>query len=452
MEYFSHHQGGNKMSPFYIALQAISIGVNWITAKQNRKQQETLSELNRKQQEEIADKNRQLTIDIENNRQAFNLELHEKNAALQRELSKLNHNFRIHEQLNNFDLLCKKTEFDFLLSQWPLVTPPMVMKDEVLSDINESVSLRLILSESQDLYFNQNILKSIDHAIHMFINDIYNTFNSHPVIYYSNGWKSSSKPGGAMNQNIFYLLKGFPTLIIVPNVINNKLKIDIALWGLGASKGLYQTTIYEVPFEKHLVNGKLDIEKCEEFINSILPYFYSIISWIADSYYLIEYNEVPLLPNIIKKNITEANKSSIHEFIKEQYSALYDYTLSEDNSIALSSDSKLTLKETKLLLIPELRANYAEKLTCSFYDKAITERILRESLEAWLYFRTNKLINQKISIDTLIYEATNMASYKDINYLSCLRNCYKNLNNPETYNYLRTTTFKLAQKKMYKGE
>ena len=167
---------GGGFGAFYLATAIINAATSTVN-----------SALARKQQNELAVKNQQFTERMEHNRQNFQLSLSEENAKLQREMSKTNHDMRLLEQQNNFELMCKSAEWNHFEAEWPLWVRPMVLRSEQILD-DDTVALRVLFSKSNNDFFTKYVFPEIEQGLVEFVDRYHNIFSSKNIIFHHNAF------------------------------------------------------------------------------------------------------------------------------------------------------------------------------------------------------------------------------------------------------------------------
>ncbi|MFZ5965721.1 MAG: hypothetical protein ACOYVK_00890 [Bacillota bacterium] len=381
-----------------------------------------LSKENQKFQDEMAMKNQRFQEQMERNRQNFQRENFEKTAALQREICELNHTLRLEEQSIAFHNQKETIEYTHFMANWPLYIPPFILREESILENNNRVALRVILAKSRnnDSKIFNRLLDSIEHGLYMFLNTYYSVTSQHPVLFYSSGWKENVDSGVAVNSMIHYALKYLPTLIITPKVINNSLNLDISMWGLGVDT-YYQDTLFEIPFEKKVKGNTIDEDYYRQYIEEIQIYFNYLVGWVADILHLIEYNQMPILPQIImsSKNHNE-HWNILRTYYKQRYIELYDYAIG-DQEVKVGNQSQ-RLSSLKSYSIPDLSIKYIEntiKLVDDYQNKL---DCIINAMKKWLEIRGIVPYNDQEK--TLLTEVMRMAKKEDTEYLNQLREVY----------------------------
>lgn len=380
-------------------------------------------------QHNLAKKNQEFQLQLEENRKIFQREIFEKTAKLQREIAFLNHNLRLTEQKQAFENTVQQIQFQYFMQNWPLITPPFVMREEtVLQNFcsgQPRVGLRVILTKSVNPLYNKYVNEIVEHSLFKFLNKNYSNASNYPVFFYGGGWKNPTGGGGAVNSNLHYALKNLPTLIIDPNVVNNILSFDIAVWGLGVGS-FFQDTLFEIPFEKRIDKNIVDEDYYLNFANTLQMFMNYTVGWIADTYHMIEYDQIPLLPNIILSHRDQNEDwTFLKDYFAQEYKAIYDYVLGKQSLNV--NGHKVSLSETKVFDIPTLSLNYSHSANelvkeCS---ASFAKDCIRDSMSNWLMLHGRN--PDKYNDSYLLSEICKLSTSIDIPYLNALKQAYVTL-------------------------
>lgn len=410
-------QGGG-FGAFYLATAIINAATSTVN-----------SALARKQQNELTVKNQQFTERMEHNRQNFQLSLSEENAKLQREMSKANHDMRLLEQQNNFELMCKSAEWNHFEAEWPLWVRPMVLRSEQILD-DDTVALRVLFSKSNNDFFTKYVFPEIEQGLVEFVDRYHNIFGSKNIIFYHNAFKDNYY-GGAFNANVHYALKELPVLIIDSNVLNDEICVSATIWGFGNAQEQH-STLFKLPYKLEVTDGKIDKKYLKDLTNQILAYLKFVIGYAYDTYNLIMYNQKPLLPKVAAFELAQGIDSASLRFkgIKSAIGAQYEdiYT----SVLAVSTDENQSFAEKpesyKKTILHELRLDYALS-TKDYSSIAEYEKYLNESLKAWVELRST------LSVETFLKDLVSgtlslqqYCSEDDKQYFIRLDNAYNSRN------------------------
>lgn len=351
------------------------------------------SALARKQQNELAAKNQQFTERMEQNRQDFQLRISEENAQLQREMSRANHEMRLLEQKNNFELMCKSSEWNHFEAEWPLWVRPMVLRSEQILD-DGTVALRVLFSKSNNDFFSKYVFPEIEQGLVEFVDRYHNIFGSKNIIFYHNAFKNNYY-GGAFNANVHYALKELPVLILDSNVLNNEICVSATVWGFGNAQEQH-STLFKLPYKLAVTDGKIDEKYLKELTNQILAYLKFVIGYAYDTYNLIMYNQNPLLPKVAAYELAQGIESAslryhvITNVIGSQYGEIYSAVLASPKDGNLSFAEKP--ESYKKTVLHELRLDYAIS-TNEYIGENEYAKYLDESLQAWVELRSTSSVD-----------------------------------------------------------
>ncbi len=365
--------------------------------------------LSRKQQEEIAEKNRELQISLENNRQHFQLELNERNAEIQRQLSLENHKMRLLEQQLNFEKLCQQAEWNRFMNSWPLMNVPSVIRaEQILAD--STVSLRVIFARNNDQIFSKVVYPQVEQGLRDFVDLYHNEFASKNIIFYHNAF-SGTVSGGAIDANIHYALKELPVIIIDTNVLLDEINVSLTMWGLGDSEQSH-FTVFRIPYQVHTENGNIDLNYYKRLSEKILSNLKFVLGYAYDAYNLIQYNKVPLLPQVAAYEFEEGRKGCIlnepemRVAIEQKYGEIYSMVIGK-KEINGEKPFALLPGSFKNSILYKLRMEYAESVR-GYISEHQYIQYLDESIEAWVSLRSNnpaeKFLNNLLSGDLDIKE------------------------------------------------
>lgn len=387
---------------------------------------------NRNIQKELAEKNQQFQERLEQNRQDFQLQRHLENANLQRELSEQNHLQRLAEQENNFKLMCAQTEWNLFLNHFPLEILPSVLRKFQIND-DGTVALQVLFNKSNNQNFSKFIYPRVEQGLRQFIQFYHNVFNSKNIIFYQNAYKDNVY-GDSFTANIRYAMNNMPVLVIDTNVLLDKTSITMTIWGFNNNytNGIYQSTMFEIPYDLQKTNGTLDANILNNIADELLAHLKFAIGYIYDMYNLITYNHPPILPKVagyeIKKSPDNNDNILKYENLRNQLSIHYKEIYS---SILGSNEDHtdlafLEIPGEKKIILHKLRLDYAlsvkELVTQEEYLK-----YLDESIKSWCRLRTESPATEFINSFKDNREIiTKYFSKEDIEYFEKLCTAYQN--------------------------
>lgn len=393
------------------------------------------SERSRKQQEQLAEENRKLTKEMEEVRQNFTVSQNEENARRQKELSLLNHNLRVEEQKINFENVCRQAEWNAFMSHWPLVNLPSVIRQEQILPDN-TVSLRVIFSKSNDQNFSQAVYPQVEQGLREFVDLYHNVFDSHNIIFYHNAFVSNTS-GGAVDANIHHALKELPVIIIDTNVLMDEIAVSLTMWGLGSSRQEH-FTVFKIPY-----HAQKNLDYYREISIKLLAYLKFVLGYAYDAYNLIEYNRMPLLPEVAQYELAAGssgcilNAEELQPLLADKYIEIYSSAIGPRNADNRTPSYALFPVNAKATILHELRLHYAEAVSSCISGTEYV-RYLDESLDAWVSLRTSLPAGIFLAelVDSFHSGSNNALKYfssSDVDYFNRLGHAYTQ--SPETSEY-----------------
>ncbi|MBS5523702.1 MAG: hypothetical protein KHX56_15710 [Clostridiales bacterium] len=385
--------------------------------------------LARDQQREIAQQNQEFSKKMEENRQNFQLSVNQSNASLQRELNAKNHQFRLEEQQKNFEIMCRSTEWQRFIAEWPLKVLPSVLREEqILND--QTVALRVFFAKSSDKYFTSLIYPEVEQGLVEFIDRYHNIFQSRNILFYHNAYKENCY-GGAVNTNIRYALKALPVVIIDTNVLAEEICISLTVWGFGNALEQH-ATVFKLPYKWESEGGKIKKSCVKGLTNQILAALKYIIGYAYDTYNLLTYNKAPLLWDVARYEFEQGIESSplnyeeIQKNLALQYEEIYTAVLGNRwNGPGIENNAaERNFNETVLY---ELRLEYANA-TKPFLPQEEYLRYLDESIRAWAALRSDK--EPEAFLQLLANTPEEFSKYfnaEDVQYFIKLCRCYEGI-------------------------
>ena len=388
--------------------------------------------LSRKQQKALAEQNQQFTLQMEENRQNFQLQVNRENMKTQRELNEFNHEMRLEEQKNNFELMCRGAEWQHFLNDWPLRVQPSVLRQEqILAD--GTVALRVFFAKSSNKLFSSYIYPQVEQGLLEFVDNYHNIFHSYNIIFYHNAYKDNAY-GGAINTNIRYALKELPVIIIDSNVLLDEICVSATIWGFGNGNEQH-STIFKLPYKIEGDDGTVNKKYVKDLTNQLLAYLKYVLGYAYDTYNLVMYNRAPILPQVAALELENHIESAplrykgIQTAISEEYSKngeIYSAILqigTEDREEGFAEKPE-SFKKT---ILHVLRLEYAKSVKALLTPDDY-ENILNESVEAWCRLRTTE--SSETFIRSLLQDPGQIQKYfapEDLKYFDDLCDCYLTL-------------------------
>lgn len=391
---------------------------------------------NRKIQKELAEKNQQFQESLEQNRQDFQLQRHLENANLQRELSEQNHLQRLAEQENNFKLMCAQTEWNLFLNRFPLEILPSALRKFQIND-DGTVALQVLFNKSNNQNFSKFIYPRVEQGLREFIQLYHNVFNSKNIIFYQNAYKDNVY-GDSFTANIRYAMNNMPVLVIDTNVLLEKTSITMTIWGFdnNDTNGIYQSTMFEIPYDLQIIDGKLNKEILNDIADELLAHLKFAIGYIYDMYNLITYNQTPILPKVagyeIEKSLDKNDNILAYENLRSQLSSHYKeiYSSILGSNEDSTNPALLEIPEVKKIILHNLRLDYALSVK-EFVKPEDYLKYLDESIKSWCRLRTDSPATEFINSFKDNREIIpKYFSKEDIEYFKKLCAAYQNTETP----------------------
>lgn len=389
--------------------------------------------LSRKQQRELALQNQKFTSQMEQNRQQFQLRINQENIRTQHEMSEKNHQLRLLEQRSNFELMCKSAEWQHFLNDWPLRVQPSVLRQEQILD-DGTIALRVFFAKSSNKFFSGYIYPKVEQGLLEFIDCYHNVFGSHNIVFYHNAYRDNIY-GGAINANIRYALKELPVIIIDSNVLNEEICVSLTIWGFGNANEQH-ATVFKLPYKIETKDGQVDLEYVNALSDQLLAYLKFVLGYAYDTYNLIMYNKVPLLPSVAQYELDNPSlsKSSPLRFkgimtaFGEQYRDIYTTVLGSGTSVQSAGFAERP-ESFKRTVLHVLRLEYANSIR-EFVEEDEYQKYLDESIIAWCELRTEDTASDFIS--KLLGNSDDIIRYfsiEDVGYFTKLCDSYKTIMN-----------------------
>ena len=146
-------------------------------------------------------------------------------------------------------------------------------------------------------------------------------------------WKAAANNAGGIAQsiNIHHVMQGYPTLIITPQLIAEKLYFNITFWSFGRGLGSIQ---HQSIFEMNYDYANLPVIKAK--VKDVLL---AITGSVRDSYVAIEHHRPATLPNCFGKRLME-HQDIREKILAPQYGDLQKLCSGELNTPVLADSSE----------------------------------------------------------------------------------------------------------------
>lgn len=320
------------------------------------------------------EENRKLQLRLEAGKQNFEIRKLEETFAAQSALARREHEMRLKEQQENFKFLCESEQWKLFLQNWPLLTPPMVIRDcQYLND--GRVCLQVFMNKSKDKRYNKYIYPLVEQGLKDYV-DLYGAMGADNLLFYQGNFREGYS-GNAINQNLRYALRDLPVLVIDMDVVNDKLYIYTTLWGIGSNEKS-QGTAFTLQFDP---DGR-DTEYFLKLSGEVLACLKMLVGFVYDLYNLSEYDGAPVFVKAMewegKKEGAVLYYPQLGRAVELNYTKIYKFALGD-------SAGKGSLRTTRLHI---LRLNFV-KAVKSFLNEEEISDYLHDSLMAWVSLRSD---------------------------------------------------------------
>jgi hypothetical protein len=238
------------------------------------------------------------------------------------------------------------TELGYFMSNcWPITLDILTVwkwnKENMIGN-NGIVPLQVILSRPNA---TAGHLNSFDYGnmCHSLLIDANELGNIHVL---DAPWKEAANNLGgiAQSMNIHYIMQGIPTLVIIPQLIEDTLHFDASMWSFGRGLGSFShRTMFSIPYDHY-------DEKLKEKIKTIQ---FAIMGVVRDAYMMMEFHLPATLPSCMNKIL---EYSDLRSFIFREYSGMLEQIKSEERFRNLCLASELKTMEDSLQPIKVLTA------------------------------------------------------------------------------------------------
>jgi hypothetical protein len=230
----------------------------------------------------------------------------------------------------------------FITNCWPIGLDILTVwnwnKENMINN-NGIAPLRVILSRPNQ---NTGRFNSYDYRnmCHSLLEDAKKLGNIHVLEYV---WKNAENNIGGMAQsmNIHYIMQGIPTLVIIPQLIDNTLYFEASIWSFGRGLGSFShRSLFSMPYNTNDYNDELK--------NKIKTVQFAIMGVVRDAYMMMEFHLPAALPYCMD-NIRKYN--DVQSFVFEEYNTMLKHIKSNEQLRNLCSESELEQMENSLLPI-----------------------------------------------------------------------------------------------------
>ncbi|GHT34560.1 hypothetical protein FACS189434_10920 [Bacteroidia bacterium] len=311
-------------SPFFISGAVSSMLFGELARK---KQFETT-------EEGLAFKEHHLQLQREFEDKKFNEELRSK-----RELLELGRFYQQIESKKNFDNDKKIIEFREFQSYWPLEIDIQAIWNQDIYSINNR-QLTVILSRSNSIAKRLNAqleYSNMCESLSKYADEVHNVRMKGAI------WKDAANNIGgiAQNMNMHYIMQGIPTLVITPQLLNEKLHFDASIWsyglGLGSfcNRSMLSMDYNDTDFDK--LKAKIKLAQL------------AVMGLVRDNFMRIEFQCPATLPDVIVKEKALEQCPDIKQFLVEGYLDLEKTVMATPKYKELCSNREIDDMQTNIL-------------------------------------------------------------------------------------------------------
>lgn len=358
----------------------------------------------------IAKDNREFQSRIEENRLRFEKFKLEESYEMQKELIKEQSRWDLEQQQVNFQLQCGTEEWKYLLSEWPLITPPMVIRKRAVLQ-SGAVCFQVFYTHSHDELLFKYVYPVIEQGLKDFTDLYANKYSIYNLIFHQNCFKGEYN-GNASNENLYFVLENLPVLIIDTNVAGSYIHVSLTMWGVGTTEKR-QITLQTIPFERNLVDAGQQEECCGDLAGLLLTYLKFAIGYSFDLYNLIENAAFPMFPKIMEMYDENYIMEELSDIIGSKYMDMYRLILKNSNLLVFKSAA-----------VHLLRLEFAKSLQNYIRQEEFAE-CLYDSLCAWTRLRV--VNTPEVFLKNLQYDNELIEQYftdGDIRYFEELAQCF----------------------------
>lgn len=273
-------------------------------------------------------------FELDTTKRAINIAEEEfvQTTRLQREIEHRINIDRIEQIQSSFNNSIELLAYSGALENFPLLVPPFIMKRETIpmlyGYVNEksdnSIPFHCILTNCTDSSFNAKIFKELEENLSQYLCKYWNVASNHPVIFYQNAWRDTTKDARRYLSNLRYELASIPTIVISPIVDEEGLWFLCNIWGItpGDNNGYIEKTIKPQLSIDIKPNMSYSNDDCQLIINELSSLLSTFVSYVADQYFWLYYGTPPLYLKILHNNVELASNSDLGNIVKDYCTTL----------------------------------------------------------------------------------------------------------------------------------
>jgi hypothetical protein len=197
----------------------------------------------------------------------------------------------------------EKKDWELALKDFPVkLRPTQLLRapDSLLLIVKHKTQNNKIL-DGEDTSINESRRVSIDHRLSQFLQNGYGLGQTHPIMFLQGSWIDPAQSGQTATLALHSYLKSRPTVFIEYEIIETEVILNIAYWRANEEKDHFSTfASFPIFVSEEFLSENADIAE-NHGVDIIFQHrLHSLqtlaIGIIADIYYMINGNAMPLLP------------------------------------------------------------------------------------------------------------------------------------------------------------
>ena len=376
-----------------LATIIIQVGAGIWNYHSNKKHTEKIKELQRQSKKKNQEE------EIKRAKERFEL-----SCELQYKMEQEAHIERLDDIEQGFITSFEKYAHEQALSSYPLSISPYIIRNSVipLSGLQQERAreeIFCILTNSNDMPFNRDIIPLLDQKMSEMISEYWNQRSLHTTCYYTETWKRNVLFCEDEITNLKSILRT-PTITISPYVVKNdecnRLEIKVNLWD--CTQELTYSYDTGITFRHPVTN--LSREEKHKLASDAMAHIICSMGLHTDIYYWTTAHQPPLLPYLISEGNINCDNDT-----RETYTQAYTDTF---KSLALGLNTReiapddVIKDHTEITLcnFPERSVDFLRALTTLTDDEYISSILLSDTLLSIFRSRTDINVSSTTEIDT----------------------------------------------------
>lgn len=378
---------------------AIQVGLACANYYTNKK---TVAEIKRMQQE-----NREADLKHGFRR---NYEKFRASCNFQYQMEVTGHRQRMNDINDDFIHAFELTAHTYAMSNYPLMISPYFISKSVIAKCGTELDnfrqeLLCILTNSNDVYFNDLIYPEIDMRLNESISEYWNHKSLHTVCYYPEIWNTAHLYSDEKILNLQASIKT-PTITITPYFEKDNERTNIVVkvnfWNRADENNKDSRLSFSVPTGIEIakpINQYSDEER-NELISELFNFIICILGVQTDLHYWATSYQAPLLPSLISNDKIECGDLIKNCCISSYVDSFKKLVLGQVDSNNSEMDTIRDLASITLYNFPERSVNFLKSLSLLTDDESITSTLLSETLLSIFRSRTDIAVSSTSEIDT----------------------------------------------------